>query len=77
MTELKEQKINNFKGHIGSKLAETDWYVIRNIDNGTEIPGEIQEARQELRNQSDSVESEINALTTKKAVVSFDLPNIQ
>ena len=77
LIELKEQKINNFKHSIGNKLAETDWYIIRNIDNGTEIPGEIQEARQELRNQSDSVESEINALTTKKAVVSFDLPNFQ
>ena len=76
LTELKEQKINNFKGHIGSKLAATDWYVIRNVDNGTEIPSEVQDARQALREQSDSVESEINALTTKKAVVSFDLPNI-
>jgi hypothetical protein len=76
LSELKERQINNFKGQIGSKLAETDWYIIRNADNGTEVPTEISEARQALRDQSDSVESEINALTTKKKVMQYDFPNI-
>ena len=76
LSDLKEQAINNFKSQIGSKLAQTDWYVIRNIDNGSEIPGEIQEARQDLRNTSDTVESEINELTTKAAVITYDFPNI-
>ena len=76
LSELKERQINNFKGQIGGKLAETDWYIIRNADNGTEIPADIAAARQALRDQSDSVESEINALTTKKKVMSYDFPNI-
>ena len=76
LEELKEQQINNFKGQIGSKLASTDWYIIRNADNGTEVPTEVAEARQALRDQSDSVESEINALTTKKKVMQYDFPNI-
>ena len=76
LSELKERQINNFKGQIGSKLAETDWYIIRNADNGTEVPTEVSEARQALRDQSDSVESEINALTTKKKVMQYDFPNI-
>ena len=76
LSELKERQINNFKGQIGSKLAETDWYIIRNADNGTEVPTEVAEARQALRDQSDSVESEINALTTKKKVMQYDFPNI-
>ena len=76
LSDLKEQAINNFKSQIGSKLAQTDWYVIRNVDNGSEIPGEIQEARQDLRNTSDTVESEINELTTKAAVITYDFPNI-
>lgn len=76
LSELKERRINNFKGLIGSKLAETDWYIIRNADNGTEVPTEVSEARQALRDQSDSVESEINALTTKKKVMQYDFPNI-
>ena len=76
LAELKEQAINNFKHRINSALQKTDWYIIRNIDNGEEIPGEVQEARQELRNTSDTVEQEINALTSKAKVVTYDYPNI-
>ena len=76
LSVLKEQAINNFKSLVGSKLAQTDWYIIRNVDNGSEIPSEIQEARQDLRNTSDTVEQEINAITTKAGVISYDFPNI-
>ena len=76
LAELKERAINNFKHRINSELQKTDWYIIRNIDNGTEIPGEVQEARQELRNTSDTVEQEINAFTSKAKVVKYDYPNI-
>ena len=76
LADLKSQQINNFKGQIGSKLAQTDWYIIRNADNGTEVPSEITDARAALRTQSDTVETEINALTTKAAVMSYDFPNI-
>ena len=74
--ELKEQQINNFKGQINSKLAVTDWYIVRNVDTGAEIPGEVTEARADIRNTSDTVETEINALTTKAEVMSYDFPNI-
>ena len=76
LAELKEQQINNFKSQIGNKLAETDWYIIRNADDGSEIPADITTARADLRTQSNTVETEINALTTKKAVMSYDFPNI-
>ena len=76
LAELKEQQINNFKGQIGSKLTQTDWYIIRNADDATEIPADITTARAELRTQSNTVETEINALTTKKDVMSYDFPNI-
>ena len=76
LSELKEESISNFKSRIGSELAKTDWYIIRNVDNGTEIPSEVQEARQDLRNTSDTVESEINAITTKAGVITYDFPNI-
>jgi len=76
LDELKTRQINNFKSQIGNKLAATDWYIIRNADNGTEIPADIVTARQALRDQSETVESEINALTTKKKVMQYDFPNI-
>ena len=76
LSELKEQAITNFKHRIGSELAKTDWYIIRKADNGTEVPQEIVEARVALRELSDTVESEINALTTKAKVITYDFPNI-
>ena len=76
LADLKAQQINNFKGQIGSKLAATDWYIIRNADSGVEVPSDITDARAALRTQSDTVETEINDLTTKAAVMSYDFPNI-
>lgn len=76
LAELKEQQINNFKHLTGSKLQETDWYIIRNQETGDVIPADITSARQALRDQSEVVENEINALTTKKAVMSYDLPSL-
>ncbi len=74
LAELKSQKISNLKHSIGSELSKTDWYVVRYADVGTEIPANIKEARADLRDQSDIIETEINALTTKKAVLTYDLP---
>ena len=76
LSELKEQSINNFKSRIGSELAKTDWYIIREMDNGVDVPEDIVDARVALRELSDTVESEINALTTKAKVITYDFPNI-
>jgi hypothetical protein len=76
LPELKEQQINNFKHSTGSKLQETDWYIIRNQETGDAIPSDITSARQALKDQANTVESEINALTTKKAVMSYDFPSL-
>jgi hypothetical protein len=71
--ELKANKIKQLKSIIGGKLSVTDWYVVRYADVGIEIPAAIKEARADLRDKSDILETEINALTTKKAVVLFDI----
>jgi hypothetical protein len=76
LAELKTKQIDNFKGQINSKLAATDWYVTRKVERSIDIPQDIQDTRAGLLTQLDTVETEINALTTKKAVVSYDFPNI-
>ncbi len=76
LSELKERSINNFKSRVNSELSKTDWYIIRSIDNGTEVPSDITDARAELRTQSDTVESENNAITTKAGVITYDFPNL-
>lgn len=73
LAELKEQKIANLKANANSKLAETDWYIIRNADTGDAVPSDITDARAAIRTSVATKESEINALTSKKNVVKFDI----
>jgi len=75
VAELKENKIANLKSLYNRKLAETDWYIIRSQE-GTSAPQEVLDAREALRTDCATKEAEINALTTKKAVVSYSLPNL-
>lgn len=75
LAELKAQKIANLKHIIGNELAKTDWYIIREADTGEVTSQSVKDSRAALRTQSNDVEAQINALTTKKAVVSFALPN--
>ena len=76
LEELKAKRINHFKSVVNSKLQKTDWYVIRKSDNGDAVPEDIQTARIDLRTQSTTVETEINALSTKKEVILYNFPNI-
>ena len=75
VAELKESKIANLKSLYNRKLAETDWYIIRSQE-GTSAPQDVLDARAALRTDCATKEAEINALTTKKAVVSYSLPNL-
>ena len=76
LDELKTRRIKHFKSLVNSELAKTDWYVIRKTDNNDAIPSDVQTARTNLRTQSATVETEINALTEKKEVVLYNFPNI-
>jgi len=76
LDELKTNRINHFKSIVNSELQKTDWYVIRKTDNNDAVPEDVQTTRTNLRTQSATVETEINALTEKKEVVLYDFPNI-
>ena len=73
LSELKANKVEQLKSMVGGQLSQTDWYIIREADSGEATPQSIKDERAALRTQSDSIEAEINALTTKKAVVLFDI----
>jgi hypothetical protein len=74
LAELKSQKISNLKNSIGSELSKTDWFIIRESDSGELTPQSIKDEREALRTQSNELGKQIKALTTKKAVLLFDLP---
>ena len=76
VAELKTQKIANLKHIYGRKLSETDWYIVREAEGGTATPQSILDDRAALRTECGTKEGEINAKTTKAAVVSYSLPNL-
>lgn len=75
VAELKESKIANLKSLYNIKLSKTDWYIVRSQE-GISAPQEVLDAREALRTDCATKEAEINALTTKEAVVSYSFPNL-
>ena len=73
LAELKTSKIDSLKATVGGRLSVTDWYYVRNVDTGDEIPQPIKDERAALREKCNNIEAEINALTTKKSVVLFEI----
>jgi len=76
LSELKARQIKVIKDEVRNELQKTDWYIVRNQELGTAIPEDITTQRQSLRDIANDVESQINSKTTKKAVMSFDFPNL-
>ena len=48
-------------------LRSTDWYAIRFADSGVEIPAGVTQARQEARDEIDTLRAELEALAASKA----------
>jgi len=74
LSELKTQAIANLKANANRKLAETDWYVVRNAEDSTKaIPASVTTDRAAIRTSVATKETAINALTTKAAVIKYDI----
>jgi len=48
-------------------LRSTDWYAIRFADSGVEIPAGVKQARQEARDEIDTLRAELEALAEQPA----------
>jgi hypothetical protein len=71
VAELKEQKIAELKYFYNTKLAETDWYIIRSQE-GVAAPQDVIDARATLRSECATHETAINAKTTKASVIDYN-----
>lgn len=76
LTKLKEIKINQIKFNTTNKLKETDWYIIRSIERGIDVPQEITNQRELILSDFDAKEIEINALNTKKKVIDYKIQSL-
>jgi len=73
VAELKVIHIKALKSLAYGKLSPTDWYAIRKAEKGTDIPSGIQTERDAIRTSVITKEGEINALTTKAAILRYDI----
>lgn len=73
VAELKTQRIDALKRLANDKLSPTDWMVVRKSEKGTAIPSTTQTERDNIRTTVATKESEINALTTKAAILKYDI----
>tara|TARA_R100001440_G_scaffold70846_1_gene93515 strand:- start:7722 stop:8177 length:456 start_codon:yes stop_codon:yes gene_type:complete len=72
LSKLKESTIESLREYTNYRLSSTDWYIIRNAERGIELPQNIQDERASILDDHNTRESEINALTTKASVVSYE-----
>ena len=60
---LKSQNIAQVNQTAGSLLAQTDWYVVRKADIGTDVPADVTAYRAAVRAEADRVEAAIAAVS--------------
>lgn len=66
---LKSNNIAQVKQTAGSLLAQTDWYVVRKADIGTDVPADVVNYRAAIRAESDRLEAAIAAVTTVEGLI--------
>ena len=71
--ELKGHKIQELGFILSGTLANTDWYIIREADSGKSTPQKIKDDRAAIRLKGDKIKKEINALTTKKEIITYTI----
>ena len=61
---LKSQECGKVKAQASGLLASTDWYVVRKAETDAAIPADVTTYRAAVRSASNSMEAQINAVTT-------------
>ena len=68
---LKTQWIKQQKEIAASLFAPTDWYIIRKVDTGIDVPNAIKLYRDEIRLTSDGREDQISQVTTVEELITL------
>jgi ABC-type antimicrobial peptide transport system permease subunit len=59
---LTKNMLGLIKSQLTSKLADTDWYYLRKLRTGTDVPADIQDYSDTLYSEYDTKKSEISAM---------------
>jgi len=67
--------ISNVRANANAMLRETDWQVIREVDNGTVMSAETKAERQRIRDVAGGKITAINATTTTAELAAYITSN--
>jgi hypothetical protein len=69
---LTKNMLNTIKSQLTSKLKATDWYYLRKLRTGTDVPAEIQAYSDTLYSEYDTKKSEISAMNKISQIAEYE-----
>jgi hypothetical protein len=70
--ELTNNLLSSIKKQLSNKLTEIDWYWMRKLRIGTEVPSDIQEYAETLYSEYDTKKSEISAMNKISQIEEYE-----
>ena len=70
--ELTKNMLSSIKKQLSNKLTEIDWYWMRKLRIGTEVPSDIQEYAETLYSEYDTKKSEISAMNKISQIEEYE-----
>jgi|TARA_R110002096_G_scaffold380320_1_gene574265 hypothetical protein len=68
---LVQDMLDEIKRQLTSKLEASDWYYLRKLRNGTDVPDDIQEYSDTLYAEYDTKKTEISAMTKMSHIMEY------
>jgi len=69
---LKSNMLKLIKRHLTSKLESTDWYYLRKLRTGTDVPSDIQDYSDTLYSEYDTKKTEISAMNKISQIEEYE-----
>ena len=70
--DLTKRMLSSIKINLTNRLAETDWYYLRKLRTGTDVPSDIQDYSDALYSEYDTKKSEINAMNKISQIEEYE-----
>ena len=69
---LKANMLESIKSQLSRLLSDTDWYYLRKLRTGTDVPSEIQDYSDALYSEYDTKKAEISAMTKMSHIMEYE-----
>jgi hypothetical protein len=73
LDQAKSNKSNELKANTHGLLSVTDWYITRKVELDIDVPTSILDDRKSIRDNHDTKEAEITALTSIIEVLNYTI----